>query len=53
VSFTLGSSVPTLNPSLWFFPQWVGLMLFVAALAAFGFYASRGGDPLFGRRLLD
>ena len=53
VNFGLGTSVPTLNPSVWFFPQWLGLMLFIASLAAYGFYASRGGEPLFGKRLLD
>jgi len=31
----------------------VMLLLGIAALAAYGFYASRGGEPLFGRPLLD
>ena len=29
------------------------LLLGIAALSAYGFYASRGGEPLFGRALLD
>ena len=29
------------------------LMLGIAALSAYGFYASRGDEPLFGRVLLD
>jgi hypothetical protein len=29
------------------------VLLAIAALAAYGFYASRGGEPLFGRTLLD
>jgi serine/threonine-protein kinase len=53
VNFALGASVPTTNPSAWFFPQWIGLMLFIAALAFYGFYASRGGEALFGKKLLD
>jgi len=53
VNFGLGTAVPTMNPSVWFFPQWLGLMIFIASLAAYGFYASRGGEPLFGKRLLD
>ena len=31
----------------------VVLMLGIAALSAYGFYASRGDEPLFGRVLLD
>jgi hypothetical protein len=29
------------------------MLLIVAAMAVYGFYASRGGEPLPGRRLLD
>ena len=29
------------------------LVLAIAVVAAFGFYASRGGEPLFGRTILD
>jgi eukaryotic-like serine/threonine-protein kinase len=53
VNFALGSAIPTLNTSVWFFPQWAGLMVFIASLAVYGFYASRGGEALFGKRLLD
>jgi hypothetical protein len=41
---TLQSSMPYAPVALW-------TMLLVSALAAFGFYASRGGQPLFGRLL--
>jgi tRNA A-37 threonylcarbamoyl transferase component Bud32 len=53
VNFALATSVPTLDVSKWFFPASTGLLLFIAALAAYGFYASRGGEPLFGRRILE
>jgi hypothetical protein len=29
------------------------LLLGIAGLSVFGFYASRGGEPMFGRALLD
>jgi hypothetical protein len=29
------------------------LLVAIAAVSALGFYASRGGEPLFGRALLD
>jgi serine/threonine-protein kinase len=53
VNFAIGTAIPTLNVGVWFFPQWVGLMLFLSALAVFGFYVSRGGEAVFGKRLLD
>lgn len=53
VSFILSSGVMTFDPSRWFFGNSLLLMLIPAALACDGFYASRGGEPLFGRRLLD
>lgn len=31
----------------------VMLLLGIAGLSAYGFYASRGNEPLFGRALLD
>ena len=31
----------------------VVLMMAVVAISAYGFYASRGGEPLFGRVLVD
>ena len=53
VDFALATSVPTLDASKWFFPPSAGVLIFVAALAAYGFYASRGGEPLLGKRLLE
>jgi hypothetical protein len=53
VQFALSTSVATLDASLWFFPQWIALMLLIASLAVYGFYAARGGEALFGKRLLD
>lgn len=53
VNFALSSAIPTFNTSVWFFPQWLGLMLVISSLAVYGFYASRGGEALFGKRLLD
>jgi serine/threonine-protein kinase len=53
VNFALSTSVPTLDTSKWFFPASAGLLLFIALLAVYGFYASRGGEPLLGRRILD
>jgi hypothetical protein len=41
---TLQSSMPYAPAALW-------AIAIVAGLAAFGFYASRGGQPLFGRLL--
>jgi len=43
---TADFSMPYAAVSTW-------LLLSTAALAAFGFYASRGKEPLFGRALLD
>jgi hypothetical protein len=53
VNFMLGSAVLTVDTSKWFFPTSTMLLLLVAALAVYGFYASRGGEPLLGRRILD
>jgi hypothetical protein len=52
-SFLIASSVITLDTSKWFFPTSTTLLLIVAGLAVYGFYASRGGEPLLGRRILD
>ena len=52
-SFILGRMAVTLDPSKWFFPTSLTLLLLVGGLALYGFYSSRGGEPLFGRRLLD
>ena len=53
VNFLLTAGVLTLDPSRWFFPGSTALLLIVSALAFYGFYASRGGEPLLGRRILD
>jgi hypothetical protein len=45
--------VITLDPALWFFPASTTLLLIVSALAVYGFHASRGGEPLLGKRILD
>ena len=53
VNFLLNNGVLTLDPSRWFFPTSTILLLIVSALAFYGFYASRGGEPLLGKRILD
>jgi hypothetical protein len=52
-NFLLNSSTITLDPGKWFFSTSTLMLLLVAALGFYGFYASRGGEPLLGRRLLD
>jgi tRNA A-37 threonylcarbamoyl transferase component Bud32 len=53
VSFVVSWGIVTLDPSKWFFSTSTVQLLLVAGVAAYGFYASRGGEPLFGRRILD
>jgi serine/threonine-protein kinase len=53
VNFVLSNAVLTLDPSKWFFSTSLTLLLMVAALAVYGFYAARGGEPLLGRRILE
>jgi hypothetical protein len=53
VNFILSPAVLTFDTSKWFFPDSMLVMLIPAALACYGFYVSRGGEPLLGRRLLD
>ena len=53
VNSLLQIGVLTLDPSRWFFPASITLLLIVSALAVYGFYASRGGEPLLGKRILD
>jgi hypothetical protein len=52
-NFLLSASTITLDPGKWFFSTSMLMLLLVAALGFYGFYASRGGEPLLGRRLLD
>ena len=53
VNFLLNGSALTLDTSKCFFATSSTALLIVAALAAYAFYASRGGEPIFGRRILD
>ena len=49
----MSSAAVTLDLSKWFFGNSVPLIAIPVALACYAFYASRGGEPLLGRRLLD
>ena len=53
VNFTISNAAVTLDASRWFFPDSLIVLLIPVSLACYGFYASRGGEPLLGRRLLD
>ncbi len=53
VQFGLSNAVVTSNSASWFFSTSATLLLIMSALAVYGFYASRGGEPLLGRRILD
>jgi serine/threonine-protein kinase len=53
VNLITGSAVITLDPSKWFFADSLLLIAIPVALALYGFYVSRGGEPLLGTRLLD
>jgi hypothetical protein len=53
VNSFIDSSATTLDTTRWFFADALLPVFICAALACYGFYASRGGEPLFGRRLLD
>ena len=52
-NMTTSGAVVTLDPSKWFFGNAMLLVALPAALALYGFYVSRGGEPLLGRRVLD
>jgi serine/threonine-protein kinase len=47
--FVLAQGGLTADLSKLYAPTGIWLMLLIAAMAAFGFYASRGGEPLFGK----
>jgi serine/threonine-protein kinase len=47
----LNNAPMTMQPSMPYAPSAIAAMLIVFGLAAFGFYASRGGQPLLGRIL--
>jgi serine/threonine-protein kinase len=53
VNYFLSQSIVTLDTSRWFFADSLLPISVVAGLACYGFYASRGGEPLFGRAILD
>jgi hypothetical protein len=53
IDFIVSSAAVTLDTSSWFFADSLLPVLVPAALACYGLYASRGGEPLLGRRLLD
>ena len=53
VNLIARSAVITLDPAKWFFADSLLLIAIPAALAFYGFYVSRGGEPLLGTRLLD
>ncbi|HET7220456.1 MAG TPA: serine/threonine-protein kinase, partial [Vicinamibacterales bacterium] len=51
VNQVINNSPLTLQPSMPYATAGLWAVLLVVSLAAFGFYASRGGQPLFGRLL--
>jgi len=53
VNLIVSSAAFTLDPSKWFFADSLLPLLVPAVMAGYGFYASRGGEPVIGRRLLD
>ena len=53
VLYVMGNAVITLDTTRWFFSDSVLQLLIPAGLAVYGFYVSRGGEPIFGGKLLD
>jgi hypothetical protein len=53
VNFVISNAAFTLDTSAWFFTDSLLVTLIPIAMACYGFYASRGGEPLLGRRILD
>ncbi|HEY2435324.1 MAG TPA: serine/threonine-protein kinase [Vicinamibacterales bacterium] len=53
VLYVMGNAVITLDTSRWFFGDSLIQLSIPALLAVYGFYASRGGEPIFGAQLLD
>ena len=51
VNQAISNAPLTLDPSMPYAPGGLWSVLLILALTAFGFYASRGGQPLFGRWL--
>ncbi|HEX9367057.1 MAG TPA: serine/threonine-protein kinase, partial [Vicinamibacterales bacterium] len=53
VNFIIGNAAFTLDSSKWFFTDSLLVLLIPIVMACYGFYASRGGEPLLGRRILE
>ena len=53
VNLVMAGAVLTLDSSKWFFGDSLLLMAIPATLALYGFYISRGGEPLLGMPVLD
>jgi serine/threonine-protein kinase len=53
VDFIISNAAFTLDTSRWFFADSLLVLLIPITMACYGFYASRGGEPLLGRRILD
>ena len=53
VTYITGDAVVTLDPSRWTFGGSLLVMAIPIALACYGFYAARAGEPLLGRRILE
>ncbi len=53
VNFVMSSAIVTLDVSKWFFGDSVLVLAIPIALAFYGFYISRGGEPLLGKPVLD
>jgi len=53
ILFVVGGAILTFDTSQWFFADATLLALVPVALALYGFYVSRGGEPMFGGRILD
>lgn len=53
VNIMIGSAILTFDPTRWFFADSMVLVAIPAALAVYGFYVSRAGEPLFGRAVID
>jgi hypothetical protein len=53
VQIMMDTAVVTFDPTKWFFNESLLLIAIPAALALYGFYISRGGEPLLGKAVLD
>jgi serine/threonine-protein kinase len=53
VDFIISGAPLTFDTSKWFFADSLLVLLIPITMACYGFYASRGGEPLLGRRILD